>query len=143
MARLNSRSITNRSRMWCGRPMLYVIADPRDNSVSFSPRLWNRIRRKAIAAGVNPRVLTFRMSDSGAYAFTLDADVEEQSSMSKVQYDPRTGSIGFESLIPTVNKIFYDYGAPTDEALSPVKMAVRRVRNNNMEIYILKSPWKV
>ena len=46
------------------------------------------------------------------YAFTLNPDIDQPTCLADIQYNSKHHSIGFESLCPTVNRIFYDYGLP-------------------------------
>ena len=58
------------------------------------------------------QVFVFRLVGKGDYAFTLNPNIEEPTVLCDIQYNSKHRTIGFETLCPTVNRIFYDYGLP-------------------------------
>ena len=61
------------------------------------------------------KVYVFQVSSAAPhcgveYAFTLNPDLDQPTCLADIQYNSKHRSIGFESLCPTVNRIFYDYG---------------------------------
>lgn len=98
----------------------YVIADPTDNSVTLSKHLFNHIRRNAQDDGV-PSVFVFRIPDNGTFGFMLNPGIEQPTQMCQIQYNGKYRCIGFETLCPSVNRIFFEYGLA---AHRPVKLSV-------------------
>jgi hypothetical protein len=107
---------------WYRHRSLYVIADPADNSVTLSRALFEHMD---VMNQEQAKVFMFSVGDgsagTGIYAFTLNPDIEQPTCLADIQYNSKHRSIGFESLVPTVNRIFYDYGLPYDR---PVKLSV-------------------
>ena len=99
---------------------LFVIADARDNSITISKRLYHLIDRQGIG---DAKVYVFRLgtpidgsvcrgstATDGDYAFMLNPPISQSTQLADLQFNSRHRCIGFESLVPTVNRIFYDYG---------------------------------
>jgi hypothetical protein len=87
--------------------------DSRDNSVTFSTKLYNRIRHEFTEN--EAKVYVFHVCnevDKPMYAFTINPHFGQPTQLADVQYNEKYDSIGFECLVPTVNRIFYDYGHP-------------------------------
>jgi len=107
---------------WYRHRSLYVIADPADNSVTLSRALFEHMD---VMNQEHAKVFMFSVGVSSAgigfYAFTLNPDIEQPTCLADIQYNSKYRSIGFASLCPTVNRIFYDYGLPYDR---PVKLSV-------------------
>lgn len=107
---------------WYRHRSLYVIADPADNSVTLSRALFEHMD---VMNQEQAKVFMFSVGDgsagTGIYAFTLNPDIEQPTCLADIQYNSKHHSIGFEALVPTVNRIFYDYGLPYDR---PVKLSV-------------------
>lgn len=107
---------------WYRHRSLYVIADPADNSVTLSRALFEHMN---VMNQEQAKVFMFSVGDgsagTGIYAFTLNPDIGQPTCLADIQYNSKHRSIGFESLVPTVNRIFYDYGLPYDK---PVKLSV-------------------
>ena len=105
----------------------YVIADPADNSITFSRGLYKRLRILETGRG---KVMVFRLKDDGRYCFTLE--------IAEVMYNSRYRCVGFESLVPTVNRIFYDYSLP---AGAQCKLSVQEGATDTMKYYIICPPY--
>lgn len=107
---------------WYRHRSLYVIADPADNSVTLSRALFEHMD---VMNQEQAKVFVFRLFVASrhcrVYAFTLNPDIQHPTCLADIQYNSKHRSIGFESLCPTVNRIFYDYGLPYDR---PVKLSV-------------------
>lgn len=101
---------------WYRQRYLYVIMDPRDNSVTLSRGLFdlmdimNQEEAKVFVFAIN------NTSTSGIvktdYAFTLNPKLDEPTQLCDIQYNSKYRTIGFETLCPTVNRILYDYALP-------------------------------
>ena len=107
---------------WYRHRSLDVIADPADHSVTLSRALFEHMN---VMNQEQAKVFMFSVGDgsagTGIYAFTLNPDIGQPTCLADIQYNSKHRSIGFESLVPTVNRIFYDYGLPYDK---PVKLSV-------------------
>lgn len=116
---------------WLDSRTLYVLVDPRDNSVTMSKGLYRRIR-----AQISDRaeVFVFRIPTSGHYAFMVNPPIDQPTVMSTIQYNTRHRCVGFESLCPTVNRIAYDYGLPP-ESIS--KLSVKQQTSPSGHSYFL------
>ena len=96
----------------------YVIADPSDNSVTLSRPLFAHMRKEA---GDDASVFVFRIPHHGTFGFMLNHDIAEPTQLCQIQYNGKYRCIGFETLCPSVGRIFFEYGLP---ALRPVKLSV-------------------
>ena len=96
---------------WYRHRSLFVILDPADNSVTLSRALFNHMDVMSLDVA---KVYVFSVSagyaSGNVYAFTLNPDIDQPTCLADIQYNSKHHSIGFESLCPTVNRIFYDYG---------------------------------
>ncbi|MBR2747156.1 MAG: hypothetical protein IKD95_02205 [Bacteroidales bacterium] len=114
----------------------YVIADPADNSITFSRGLYKRLRILETGKG---KVMVFRLKDDGRYCFTLDIPEEaKDTQLAEVMYNSRYRCVGFESLVPTVNRIFYDYSLP---AGAQCKLTTQEVVTDTMKYHIICPPY--
>lgn len=117
---------------------LYVIADPADNSITLSRRLFRHMDVMKLDVA---KVYVFKLSQTGdkgiTYAFALNPPVGQSTQMSDIQYNAKHRTIGFESLCPTVNRIFYDYGLPSD---AKIKLSVEPRSVNNITYYEILRP---
>lgn len=98
---------------------MYIIADPADSSITISKRLYRQIHPEKLDQA---KVLVFRLSHSGEYAFTVNPHLDTETQLADIQYNAKHQCIGFETLNPTVARILYDYNIPH---LSPVKLSIR------------------
>ena len=92
---------------------LYVIADAKDNSVSFSRGLFKRLQ---VMKQHEAKIIVFTVAGTTDYAFMMNPPglTKEDTQLADIMYDYEEGSVGFECLVPTVNRIFFDYGLPAD-----------------------------
>lgn len=100
----------------------FIIADSRDNSITFSRRLWRHICRNSQSDGA--KVFVFKIHEGSVcsvvepsgetplYGFSINPDIEQETQIADIQYNDKYRSIGFESLCPSVCRILYDYGFP-------------------------------
>lgn len=99
----------------------YVIADCSDNSITFSHKLYRHIELSSHCEDA-AKVFVFHIPAWDTYGFTVnpvldrdtvsDASFHEETQLADIQYNEKYKTIGFESLCPSVNRIFYDYGLP-------------------------------
>lgn len=109
----------------------YVVADPSDNSITLSKHLFRHIRDNAKDGG-DTSVFIFRIPENGAFGFMCDHGLGDSAQLGRIQYNGRYRCIGFETLCPSVGRIFYEYGLP---ALRPVKLSVSVMRTGQGKIY--------
>ena len=114
---------------------MYIIADPRDNSITLSRRL---VRRMGVMKAEQAKVFVFKTNDKyQRYAFTLNPQLTEPTQLCDIQYNTQHRCIGFETLCPTVNKIFYDYRLPLAKA---AKLSVRIRTIRHITYYVIIPP---
>lgn len=118
------------------RIRMYVVCDPRDNSVTFSRKLWKHIERNGL---VEAKVFTFAIPQERVFAFMLNPGIKTEAHMADIQYNGKYKTIGYESLNPTVNYIFYNYGLPHDK---PCKLSVAKSKLNEKWLYRILPPRK-
>ena len=100
----------------------YVIADPSDNSVTLSRHLFYHMKKCAESSGVDgASVFVFRIPQGGTFGFMLSPEISEPTQLCQIQYNDKYRCIGFETLCPSVGRIFFEYGLP---ALCPAKLSV-------------------
>lgn len=113
----------------------FVIADARDNSITFSKGLchlldlWHLEEVKVYVATLTG------IGDKKEYAFILNPPIGVPTQLADIMYDSKHKCIGFESLCPTVNRIFYDYNLPAD---STCKLSVRMGKTDEGDITYYK-----
>ena len=109
----------------------YVIADPADNSVTLSKHLFNHIRCNTHGDNI-PSVFVFRIPGNGTFGFMLNPDIEQPTQLCQIQYNGKYQCIGFETLCPSVGRIFFEYGLA---AHCPVKLSVSVMKTTQGKIY--------
>lgn len=109
----------------------YVIADPADNSITLSKRLFQHIRDNAKEGG-DTSVFMFRIPRAGTFGFMPNHDITKPTQLCQIQYNSKYRCVGFETLCPSVGRIFYEYGLP---ALRPVKLSVSIKRTPQGKVY--------
>ncbi len=114
---------------WWRSLRFYVIADPADNSVTLSRRLFLHMKNSA-DKNENPKVFVFRIKDNDAFGFMLNPDIEQPTQLCDIQYNGKYHCVGFETLCPSIGRIFYEYGLPDKK----VKLSVS-IRTTNGKVY--------
>jgi len=117
---------------WYRRRSFYVIADPTDNSITFSKALFKHMDVMGLDKA---KVYVFRIQDH--YAFTVNPHFDEPTQLADIQYNAQYKTIGIESLVPTVNRIFYDYGLCHDV---PCKLSVQLRSIKGVTCYVMCRP---
>lgn len=102
----------------------YVIADPRDDSVTFSKGLFMHMRKRA-EKDANARVFMFRIPEHTTFGFTINPALEKETILCPVQYNDRFKCIGFQALCPSVGLMLYEFGLPSD-AMTKLSVSVHR-----------------
>ena len=108
--------------VWWRNRHNFVIMDPRDNSVTFSRRLFRHIKRVHGEADIQPKIFVFYTPDTKCYGFAVNMPLDQPTQLADIQYNSKHKCIGFESLNPTVAKILYDYGVAS--FMKPCKLTV-------------------
>ena len=101
--------IISKFKLWWQSLLYFVIADPADNSITLSKRLFLHIKnnaRKSDAA----RIFVFRISGDDTFGFIINPVIEQATQMCDIQYNDKYKCIGFETLCPSVGRILYEYG---------------------------------
>lgn len=114
----------------------YVIADATDNSMTFSSRLFKRM---GVMRLEKAKVMCFFEPKSGCYAYILNPETGKETQLADISYNSKYKCIGFECLVPTVNRIFYEYGIPSG---CRCKLSVRKMKAGKLEYYQICRPWK-
>lgn len=90
---------------------LYILADATDNSVTLSKLLFHHMGVMKLDVA---KVYVFSIPSRRTYGFTLNPSFDKPTQLCDIQYNSKHRCIGFETLCPTVNRIFYDYRLPHD-----------------------------
>ena len=118
---------------WYRRRRFFVIADPTDNSITLSKSLFRHMDVMDMDVA---KIYVFRVGTK--YAFTINPDLGGvETQLADIQYNAKHKTIGFECLVPTVNRIFYDYDLPHDKR---VKLTVRVRKAGKLVYYELCCP---
>lgn len=136
------RIMFDKLKNWFRRRSFFVICDPSDNSVTFSKALFHHLK---VMDGDTAKVYVFSLAtgaapfrDKGEYAFVINPDLGgAETQLADVQYNAKHKTIGFECLVPTVNRIIYDYGLPHDHK---VKLSVKAGRSGDIKYYKICMP---
>lgn len=121
---------------WARSLFMYVIADATDNSITFSKRLFKSLNVMKLDVA---KVYTFYIPDVKCYGFILNPNFEQETQLADVQYNQKKHCVGYECLVPTVNRIFYDYGL---QANTRCKLSVKvRKMPNGSRYYQICRPY--
>lgn len=119
---------------------LYIICDSSDNSVSLSDELLAYIREDLGPVGkVNARIMSGHKKNkpTGEYYIFFFGDEGDDNYKSTLCRNDYYDSVGFETLIPTINRIFLDYSINDKVA----KLKVKPIRIRDKRLYkISKRP---
>lgn len=91
----------------------YIIADSADNSITFSRKLYKHIELHS-DCNAAARVFMFHVPAWDTYGFVINPELDQETNLADIQYNEKYKTIGFESLCPSVGRILYDYGLPSD-----------------------------
>lgn len=112
--------ILTKLKQWWQSRKYYVVADPNDNSITLSKALLRHLQSSA-QEGESARVFVFRLTHNDSFAFMANPPIEQPTQMCDIQYNEQYKCVGFETLCPSVGKIFYDYGISAEK---PCKLSV-------------------
>ena len=124
---------------WFRRRSFFVICDPADNSVTLSKALFKHMD---VMEKDKAQVYAFYIpcgDNTGEYGFIVNPEFDCETQLSDIQYNGKHKTVGFECLVPTVNRIFYDYGLPHD---SKVKLSVKVCKTGDLNYYKICRPKK-
>lgn len=114
------------------RRRCFVLMDARDSSVTFSNSLFKKLQLLYGEAD-EPRVFVFYIPSSRCYGFMVNPAIGTPTQMGCVQYNSKHRCIGFESLNPTVARMFYEYGV--SDFQRPCKLSVSRQTTKSGQPY--------
>ena len=114
---------------WSFNRFAFIIADPCDNSITLSKRLFRHMK---ILRHDTAKVFVFYIPKDKAYGFILNPHFQEETQLCDIQYNSKYKWVGFETLVPTVNRIFYDYGIKHKKKC---KLSINVCELNNGYIY--------
>lgn len=103
-------------RLWWNRHRYFVILDASDNSVTLSSALFRHMKQHLpplpegaeTAQPAEAQVFVFFIPEERTYGFTTYLP-EEPTQLCTIQYNTKYRCVGFESLCPSVVKMYYDY----------------------------------
>lgn len=119
----------------------FVIADAKDNSITLSKQLCKVI---GVFNLEENKILVFRLANTGSekpcYAFALNPHLKEETQLCEIQYNAKHKCVGFETLCPTVNRIFYDYNLPADSVCKLT--VVKETTSTGFDYYKICNPYE-
>lgn len=77
------------------------------------------------------KVMMFWEPESECYGFVVSPKLSKETQLADVQFNTKYGTVGFESLVPTVARVLYDYGIGADR----VKLSVTEQMCGEMKWY--------
>lgn len=131
------RIMFDKIKNWFRRRTFFVICDPNDNSVTLSKALFKHMDATSKGAA---KVYTFFVpygDGAGEYGFIVDPQFDCETQLADIQYNSKFKTVGFECLVPTVNRIFYDYDLTHEW---PVKLSVQVCRTGELLYYKICRP---
>ena len=114
----------------------YVTMDTEKNFTTFSRSLCKHLISRY---GTVKNIVTFSFNHGKNYGFTLESNLEDKTQLGLIHYNPKLRSFGYESIIPTVSKIFNDYNISGKVTTCRFKVNIRKA-HNGMVIYELERP---
>ena len=114
---------------WWHSRHCYVIADAADSSITLSRHLFRHMQRSEGAD--DTKVFVFFIPDTQCYGFMLNPKIDKPTQLANIQYNDKYRCVGFETLCPTVSRIFYDYGITADKC----KLSVTPKTNSDGRTY--------
>lgn len=115
----------------------YIIADCNDNSITFSRKLYKHIELSSHCDD-RAQVFTFKVPAWNTYGFIINPELPYKTWLAEIQYNEKYRTIGFESLCPTINTIFYEYGLPAELKMK-LTVTVRKLADGKV-FYNIEHP---
>ncbi len=94
------------------------------NSSPIKSKSWNYVDARG-------KVMMFWEPESECYGFVVSPKLSKETQLADVQFNTKYGTVGFESLVPTVARVLYDYGIDADR----VKLSVTEQMCGEMKWY--------
>lgn len=95
---------------WFETRRLYVIADASDSSITISRKLYKAMD---IENADDIRIFVFKVNDGFGFSVNWEETNSEDVQFSALQFNSKYKTIGFETLNPTVARMFYDFNLPS------------------------------
>lgn len=111
-----------------------VILDDRDNSVTLSPSLYKEIDK--LIKDKN-EVFVFRDGDTFGFCVNNPQIAEAETQKAILQYNTHFKTYGFESLNPTVNRMYYEFNLPIERRY---RLTVTRRKVKGTVYYRIERP---
>ncbi len=77
------------------------------------------------------KVMMFWEPEGECYGFVVSPKLSKETQLADVQFNTKYGTVGFETLVPTVARVLYDYGIDADR----VKLSVTEQMCGEMKWY--------
>lgn len=128
------KAITELIKNWKYRN-LYVDLDPADTSITLSKELFQKM---GVMDSKEAKVMVFIIAqacEQPIYAFELNPPLPKGSEapVAEIQFNTMHHCVGFETLVPTVAKILYDYMMPNQH----VRLRVRPRQIDGRTIWMM------
>lgn len=119
---------------------LYVDLDPADTSITLSKKLFARLD---IKNQKEAKIMVFYLCNSvrgDIYAFELNPPLPKdyETPVPEVMYNTKHKCVGFETLVPTVAMILYDYHLPN----KPIRLRVLPYKVQERTVWVMLPPVK-
>ena len=114
---------------------LYVDLDPADTSITLSKKLFQKM---GVMEQKKAKVMVFIVAqacEQPIYGFEMNPPLPDDSEapIADIQLNTKHNCVGFETLVPTVAKILYDYMLPNQ----PVRLQVRPIQMHERTIWMM------
>lgn len=94
---------------WFKTRRLYVIADASDSSITISRKLYKAMD---VENADDIRIFVFKLNEGFGFSVNWEETNSEDVQFSALQFNSKYKTIGFETLNPTVARMFYDFNLP-------------------------------
>lgn len=118
------------------RRHFYIIADASDNSMTINQELYNAMN---VENAEDIRIFVFRVEDSFGFIINSEETKNDNVHYSTLQYNSKHKSIGFETLNPTVNRMFYDFKLPG--TITKCKLSVTKEKVKERTYFKIHKPY--
>ena len=119
---------------------LYVDLDPADTSITLSKKLFQKM---GVMQEKEAKVIVFivcKACKQPVYAFELNPPLPKDSETptAQIMFNTKHHCVGFETLVPTVAKILYDYMLPN----KPIRLRIKPKDVKGRTIWMMMPPKK-
>lgn len=117
---------------------LYVDLDPVDTSITLSKKLFQKM---GVMQQKEAKVMVFMIAqacEQPIYGFELNPPLPEDSEapVAEIQFNTKHHCVGFETLVPTVAMILYDYLLPN----KLIRLRVRPLQLSDRTVWMMMPP---